>query len=65
MDNLPESDNNNALIGMGKHLKVIAEQQIIIAEQQKRQTDYLRNISAALTFMTLAVVFILLVLAYC
>jgi len=64
MENSQESENNNALIGIGKHLKSIAEQHTIIAEQQKRQTDYLRNISAALTFTTIAVVLILFVLAY-
>lgn len=64
MDNANETVDNDALIGIGKHLKVIAEQQTIIAEQQRRQTDYLKNISAALTFLIVAVVLILLVLYF-
>lgn len=57
MDNSQEPENNNALIGISKHLKVIAE-------QQKRQNDYLKNISAVLTFLTVAVVLILLELYF-
>ena len=57
MDNSSESENFNA--SLGKHLKAIAEQQTIIAEQQKRQTEYLRNISAVLTFLLIAVVLLL------
>ena len=58
MDNSSESENFNA--SLGKHLKAIAEQQTIIAEQQKRQTEYLRNISAVLTFLLIAVVLFLM-----
>ena len=58
MDNSSESENINA--SLGKHLKAIAEQQTIIAEQQKRQTEYLRNISAVLTFLLIAIVLFLL-----
>ena len=63
MDNPHEFDNNNALAGIGKHLKVIAEQQISIAEQQKRQTEYLRNISAVLTLLLIAFVLFLVIFA--
>ena len=41
-----ESEIKGALIGIAKNLKVIAKQQEIIAEQQKRQTDSLRNCQA-------------------
>ena len=58
MDNPSESESINA--SSGKHLKTIAEQQVIIAEQQKRQTEYLRNISAVLTFLLIAIVLFLL-----
>lgn len=57
MDNSSEPENANA--SLGKHLKAIAEQQTIIAEQQKRQTEYLRNISAVFTFLLIAVVLFL------
>ena len=57
MDISSESENINA--SLGKHLKAISEQQAIIAEQQKRQTEYLRNISAVLTFLLIAVVLFL------
>ncbi len=63
MDNPPESDNNHALIGIGKHLKVIAEQQVIMAEQQTRRTEHLRNISAVLTLLLIAIVLFLLIYA--
>jgi large-conductance mechanosensitive channel len=48
----PEIDN----VSLGKHLNAFAEQQAIIAEQQKRQTEYLSNISTVLTFLLIAVV---------
>lgn len=52
MENSSEPENVN--VSLEKHLKAIAEQQAIIAEQQKRQTEYLRNISAVLTFLLIA-----------
>lgn len=61
MDNSSESEYFNS--SLGKHLKAIAEQQIIIAEQQKKQTEYLRNISAVLTFLLIAIVLFLLIFA--
>lgn len=64
MENSAETESRDALIGIGKHLKIIAEQQSIIAEMQKRQTDYLKNLSAAVTAMTVAVVLILLTLYF-
>lgn len=64
MENSQETESSDALIGIGKHLKLIAEQQTIIAEQQKRQTNYLKDLSTALTFLTIAVVLILLVLYF-
>ena len=61
MDSPSESEKIYA--SFGKHLKVITEQQAIIAEQQKRQTEYLRNISVAVTFLLIAVVLTLVLLA--
>jgi cell division protein FtsX len=57
MENSSGPENANA--SFGKHLKAIAEQQAIIAEQQKRHTEYLRNISAVSTFLLIAVVLFL------
>ena len=57
MDTSSERENVNA--SLGKHLKAIAKQQAIIAEQQKRQTEYLRNISAVSTFLLITVVLFL------
>jgi large-conductance mechanosensitive channel len=61
MDNSSETEYFNP--SLGKHLKAIAEQQAIIAEQQKRQTEYLRNISAVLTLLLIAIVLFLLIFA--
>ena len=55
------SEFNNITSSLGKHLKSIAEQQAIIAEQQKRHTDYLRNISAVLTLILVSVVLFLVI----
>ena len=59
-----ESSNETENIGssLGKHLKMIAKQQEIIAEQQKQQTEYLRNISTISTYTLITIVLILVLL---
>lgn len=63
MENPYESEKVNALIDIVKQLKVIAKQQELMAEQQKRQSDSLRNLSAVSTFLLIAVVLMLLIMA--
>ncbi|WP_420640669.1 hypothetical protein [Candidatus Leptofilum sp.] len=58
-----ESEIKGALIGIAKNLKVIAKQQEIIAEQQKRQTDSLRNLSAVSSILLIMAVLPLLIMA--
>ncbi|MFN2143726.1 MAG: hypothetical protein ACK2T7_00160 [Anaerolineales bacterium] len=52
MEKPPEPENINKVIG--KYLKTIAE-------QQARQNEYLKNISAVLTFLLVAFVLFVLV----
>ena len=63
MTDTPDSETPDALIGIAKSLKMIAQQQEIIAKQQKRQTESLRNLSAISTFLLVTVVLMLLIMA--
>ena len=51
-----DGNENGNLASIGKHLKSIAE-------QQKRQTEHLRNISAVVTLLLVAVVILVVIIA--